>query len=485
MKHITCLLIAFLVVNSCSRNPVTGKRELILMSKSQEINMGKQYDPEIIKMYGLYEDQGLSSLLTSKGKAMANISHRPALDYQFRLLDSPVVNAFAVPGGYVYFTRGIMAHFNNEAEMAGVLGHEIGHITARHSAKQYSRQTLMQALMIGGLIFSPEFRNFADLANQGVGLLFLRFSRAHERESDKLGVQYSSELGYDAHEMAGFFSTLERLSGQAGGSLPQFLSTHPDPGGRKDNVNNYVDELIANGEIDGNNLMVKRNEYLSKIEGLLYGVDPKQGFVENSKFYHPELKFVFDIPNGWRTNNTPSQVQLSPQNGKAVILFELEAGNNLASAADAVIDRNKIDVIERENVSVNGFPAVAILGEVNQTSQSGAPTATLRVMTYLIKYGNFIYKVVGLSEKADFNGYFNNFKNTATSFKELTDQSKINKKPERIKIVTATGSTNLRSVLTQNGIPSERLNEFAILNGMNLNDSVPAGMKVKVFELRS
>ena len=204
---VTCLY------TTCSTNPVTGKKELMLLSKGQEVAMGQEADPGIISYFGLYEDEKLQNFINKKGEAMAKISHRPELDYQFKIVDSPVVNAFAVPGGYIYFTRGIMAHFNNEAEFAGVLGHEIGHVTARHSAKQYSKSMLAQLGLVVGVMVSEDFAQFADLAQTGVALLFLKYGRDHERQSDRLGVEYSGKVGYDAREMADFFNTLDRVQG--------------------------------------------------------------------------------------------------------------------------------------------------------------------------------------------------------------------------------------------------------------------------------
>ena len=199
------ILIVLLLLDSCAKNPVTGKTEFMLMSKEQEIAMGQQSDPEIVAFFGIYQDEQLQRFIDQKGEAMAAISHRPDLPFEFKIVDSPVVNAFAVPGGFVYFTRGIMAHFNNEAEFAGVLGHEIGHITARHSAKQYSNAMLGQLGLVAGTIISPEFAQFADIAQQGLQLLFLKFGRDAESQSDKLGVQYSTQIGYDAAEMADLF----------------------------------------------------------------------------------------------------------------------------------------------------------------------------------------------------------------------------------------------------------------------------------------
>jgi len=250
--------------------------------------MGKQSDPAVIAQFGLYDDDELQQFIQEKGQEMAQISHRSNLDFEFKILDSDVVNAFAVPGGYIYFTRGIMAHFNNEAQFAGVLGHEIGHISARHSAQQYTKQMLTQVAFMGGMLASEKFRGMAGEMMQGMQLLFLKFSRSDESESDVLGVYYSTQVGYDSHEMAGFFKTLDRMSGGEGGRLPEFMSTHPDPGRRYEEVNRLSDEYQ---EGVAGPLTVNRNSYLEMIDGILYGPDPRQGYTDNHVFYHPELKF--------------------------------------------------------------------------------------------------------------------------------------------------------------------------------------------------
>jgi predicted Zn-dependent protease len=152
---------ALLNIQSCAVNPVTGKKEISFISEQQEIQMGQSYDPQVVAEFGIYDNPAMQQFLTEKGMAMARKSHRPNLPWSFKLVDSPVVNAFAVPGGFVYFTRGIMAHFNNEAQFAGVLGHEIGHVTARHTVQQQSKQTLAQIGLIGGMVLSPE------IASQG------------------------------------------------------------------------------------------------------------------------------------------------------------------------------------------------------------------------------------------------------------------------------------------------------------------------------
>jgi len=251
MKKLNYLILLFWMatlcsLSSCKTNPVTGKKELNFMSEQKEIALGKESDPAIVASYGLYEDEKMQKFIDEKGQEMARISHRPHLNYEFKILDSPVVNAFAVPGGYVYFTRGIMAHFNNEAEFAGVLGHEIGHITARHSAKQYSKQMLGQVGLIAGVVLSPGVRNNFQQIQQGMGLLFLKFGRDAESQSDMLGVEYSTEVGYDSEYMAGFFKTLSRMrEGTESETIPTFMSTHPDPGDRYNKVKQLTEKEQA------------------------------------------------------------------------------------------------------------------------------------------------------------------------------------------------------------------------------------------------
>ncbi|MGQ9801675.1 MAG: M48 family metalloprotease [Candidatus Saccharicenans sp.] len=226
------LLIVFLILNSlsCAVNPVTQKRELMLLSRSDELAMGQQTDAEVTSTYGVYPDSSLNQYVSTIGKKLATVSHQPDLDWHFQVLDSPVVNAFAVPGGYVYLTRGILAYLNDEAELAGVMGHEIGHVTARHSAQLYSKAQLAQIGLVVGVAVSKTFSKFAGLAEAGLSVLFLSFSREHERQADDLGVLYSSKAGYEASRMSNMFVTLQKLNPQSGkDGLPTWLSTHPDP----------------------------------------------------------------------------------------------------------------------------------------------------------------------------------------------------------------------------------------------------------------
>lgn len=478
------MVIALILLDACAKNPVTGRNELMLMSKDQEIAMGQQSDPEIVAFFGLYQDERLQKFINEKGKAMAAVSHRPELPYEFKVVDSPVVNAFAVPGGFVYFTRGIMAHFNNEAEFAGVLGHEIGHITARHSAKQYSRAMLGQVGLVAGAIVSPEFAQFADAASQGLQLLFLKFGRDAESESDKLGVEYSTKIGYDAAEMADFFQTLDRLGGQSGQEVPTFLSTHPDPADREQRVAKLAADWRK--KAGAQDLEVNREGYLRMIDGLIYGEDPKQGFVENNVFYHPVLRFQFAIPGGWQVQNTPQQVQMAPKDGRAVMMLTLAKGSSLENAAQTAVQNYGIKVLDSKQTTVNGLPAMIVVGDQvpqqqqQQQQQQGQPS--VRLMMYFIQHGQNIYHLIGASTQQDFNSYSQLFQSTMNTFSELNDRSKIDKQPERVRVKTVPSSGTLGQAFTRLGVDQKRMEDLAILNGMTLTDPVQSGMLIKVVE---
>lgn len=478
-------IIILILCNACATNPVTGKKDFMLMSTQQEIAMGKQSDPDIVNHFGLYKDDALQKFIEEKGQKMAAVSHRKDLKYEFKIVDSPVVNAFAVPGGYVYFTRGIMAHFNNEAEFAGVLGHEIGHITARHSAKQYSKAMLAQVGLIAGMVVSPEFAQYADVAQQGLGLLFLKFGRDAERESDKLGVEYSTKIGYDAQEMAGFFQTLDRISKQSQTeSTPDFLSTHPNPQDRYQDVQKQAEKWQKN--MSKEEFKVNRENYLKMIDGIIYGEDPQQGFVENQVFYHPSLKFQYPVPNGWALQNTPQQVQMAPKDGKAMMILTLGQGESLEAAAQAVVQNNQLTPVESKKVTVNGLPAIAIIADQqpqqDQQQQQQQQQPPIRALLYLIQYGSNIYNMMGITTQQDFNNYFPTFNATITNFKELSDPAKINMKPDRIKVKPAKQSGTLAQALSSYQVKDDKMQELALLNGMQLTDKVDKGMLIKLIE---
>jgi predicted Zn-dependent protease len=473
---------SLLMIYQCSRNPVTGKSQLNLMSEAQEKATGQSADPQVMAEYGKYEDPTLQAFINEKGQQMAKVSHRPEHGYTFQIVSSPIVNAFAVPGGYVYFTRGIMAHFNNEAEFAGVLGHEIGHITARHANAQAKDQLLTQVGLIGLLVVSPAAAQFAEALSQGAQLMLMKFSRAHESQSDELGVEYSTKIGYNSHEMANFFSTIGRISDKAGARLPAFMSTHPDPGDRFNRVHKLSDKIQET--VDKSTLKVNREEYLKRIQGLMYGEDPNEGYIDGGVFYHPGLKFRFPIPTGWQTQNSPSQFVMAEPNGKAMMLLTLGQGSTFDEVIANTNKQFSLAPIRSENRTVNGFKAVAVLStqQVQQGQQAPAEADKPIILSYYIQKDNLIYCLHGICANKDYQGYQNLFINTMEGFNTLTDPSKLNVYPEYIRIVNAPRSASLQDLLTGFGITQARLDEFAILNGMQLKDMVSEGKMIKIVQ---
>lgn len=453
------------------------------MSKEQEIALGQQSHPSVVSTMGLYDDKKLQEFINQKGKAMAQISHRPDLPYQFYIVDSPVVNAFAVPGGYVYFTRGIMAHFNNEAEFAGVLGHEIGHITARHSARQQSTQLFGTAGLILGSVLLDKTGQLTEAAAQGLQLALLGYSRSHETESDGIGVEYSSKIGYDAHQMANFFGTIKRIQDNSGQAIPQFQSTHPDPGNRLTRVNELATDYQRKNP---GNYQANRDSYLRMIDGIVFGEDPKQGFVENNQFYHPELRFQFPVPAGWAHQNSPAQFQMGPKDGQSAMILMMANGKTLEEAAQNLVKELGLTVQENTRTTINGNPAVVLISQQQaQQQQAGQqqqqdPKTRLQIGTWLIQYNNAVYALHGLAQAANFSSRYDTFRQVAGGFKALTDPEKINRQPERVRIKAAPRAGTFREVMTALGMLAARLEELGTLNSMKADDQVQRGMLVKI-----
>ena len=435
---------------------------------------GAKPDPAVIAQFGLYNDAKLQSLISARGKAMAAVSDRPG-DYGFTVVDSPVLNAFATPTGHVYFTRGIMAYFNNEAQFSGVLGHELGHITARHGQKQQTRSTIAGIGMILGSVLAPRvMQSVGGVAQQVVGLGMLKYGRNDENESDQLGVKYSTKIGYDASYMADFFQTLSRTEALSGaGGVPTFLSTHPNSADRYTRVKQLAAQAKQNG--GRSNYLVNRDQYLRSIDGLTFGEDPRQGFVENSIFYHPDLKFRFPIPSGWKSQNSPDKFQMGEPNGKALLVFLGAAGNSLDEAATGLAKALGVSNAQAQKTTINGFPALVFEGDQVQQDQSGQQAAGAHVLAQLIQDGQSIFAFVGLAAPASFSAYAPQFQQSAQGYARLTETSKLNRQPQHIRIRTATGTQTLASALASAGMPSSRYEEMAILNGMKTTDRLAKG----------
>ena len=485
MKKVIKLLLVSLVagvlsvVISCAVNPVTGKRQVMFMSEAQEIALGVSYDPQVISAFGLYDNPSLQAYLQGAGTEMGRLSHRPALEYHVKVVDSPVVNAFAVPGGYIYLTRGILAQLNNEAELMGVLGHEMGHIAARHSASQQTKQQLGTLLLIGGVIASEKFASYAQYAMQGMELLFLSFSRDDERQADALGSEYASKMGYDATKMADFFKVLNKMNMAASqGGVPTFLSTHPDPGDRYNAVlktsKAWQDSLrLSSYKVNG-------DSYLHLIDGIIYGEDPKQGYTSDNIFYHPALKFRFSFPAGWKLTNAPTQVTIQPSDGKALMLFSLSDQRSLQAAVDSTLAAYGLQMQRTEKVTVNGMPAIMTLSRQQSQDRSTGVVTTNVIVSYFIEYGQAFFVFHGVTAEPDFAAYSPAMEASMKTFARLTDPLRLNVKPMRVYVKKAPRAGTLESTLAYFGMRRDMMGELALLNNMELNDQLSAGKLIKI-----
>jgi predicted Zn-dependent protease len=362
----------------------------------------------------------------------------------------------------------------------GVLGHEIGHVTARHTAQMQTQQMLGQIGLIGLMVASPRLAQFGEQLSQGMQLLFLKFGRDHESQSDQLGVDYSSKVGYDAKEMAKFFVTLRRISDKAGARIPAFLSTHPDPDDRFNKVGSMA---TAYQQKNPAQYIINTEGYLRRLENMIYGEDPKQGYVENNVFYHPEMKFQFGIPQGWKVQNSPHQVAMASADQKAMMIFAACAEKTLQEAAQAVVTNFKLKTIDQQNTTINGMQAMVVIADqVPQDAQTAQQAAanTVRVATLLVNFNGQIFRFHGVAAINDYPTYERTFGNSFKSFNTLTDPSKINVQPDRIHIRSLTYDMTLQEALKGFSVPQSRHEELAILNGMNLTDRLTRGTLIKI-----
>lgn len=412
---------------ACSVNPVTGRRELSFISEAQEIQMGREYDQQVVAQMGLYEDDGLQRYVQEMGARLAAASERPNLPWTFRVIDDPTVNAFALPGGYIYVTRGIMAHLNTEAQLAGVIGHEIGHVTARHSVQQMTTQTLAQAGLVVGVLLKPELADYAGLASGALSVMFLKFGRDDESQADELGFRYMRRQRYDPRELAEVFGVLEAVSAQSGGGrLPEWASTHPDPANRREKALARAD-TVAPAELQA--AVVNRQEYLRRLDNMEYGDDPREGFFKGSRFLHPGMRFELTFPEGWKTANQKSAVLAGSPRDDALMQVTLAEGSSPAEAARAFFSQQGLSGSPSSG-RVNGLSAAG--GEFAATTEQGV----LRGAAFFVAHENRVFQLLGYAADANWPGYDGPVTRAIQSFQPLTDRDALAVQPWRLDIVT-------------------------------------------------
>jgi predicted Zn-dependent protease len=463
------LLSLALLTSGCARNPATGGLELMLVSEGQEIEMGRQTDPAIVAQFGLYDDQELQQYVAGLGARLAASSERPHLPWTFRVVDDPIVNAFALPGGFIYVSRGILAHFNSESQLVSVLGHEIGHVTARHSAAQMSQAQLAQLGLGVGVVLLPDLADYAGLAQTGLGLLFLKFGRDDERQADQLGFRYMTREGFDPREMPGVFNMLGRVS-EASGSpgIPVWLSTHPDPGDREQRV----ETMIAQSGQDYAGATVNARGYLRRLDGIAYGENPREGYFRDNLFLHPDMRFQIAFPAGWQTANLKRAVLAQSPNEDAIMQLTLAEAASAAAAASEFAAQEGVSAGSVRTSSINGFTAAS--AEFSARSED----VVLRGAVTFLEYEGLVLRLLGYSTSDGWAGYANAVWGSMTSFNRLTDRTALAVQPMRMRVVTLDRAMTLEQF--NNRYPSSvPLDKLAILNQVEVGASLPSGHLVK------
>ena len=429
------LLVGFASLAGCATNPVSGDRQLAI-SESREIEIGREADGQVREEYGVYDNPVLQAYVNEIGQRLAQHSHRSGLQWKFTVVDSAEINAFALPGGYVYITRGLMAYLNSEAELAGVLGHEIGHVTARHGAQQQAQSQLvgfgsLAAELLGQVYLGQS--GAGQLASQaGNGLWLLPNSREHELEADRLGAEYLSRIGEDPATMITVLRVLKqnevfssdeaRAAGRAAQRMPNYLSTHPSNEQRLDDIARVAAQYSGQYGDAG------RSRYLQKINGMTFGDSATQGLVRGRHFYHVSLGLTLQAPAGWKIQNSAQQLLIISGDEQAAVLM---VPSNTRSDLEAAIRTLQADSGRAERTTINGLPALNFIG-AKQGASVEATAITVNGNDYILR---------PLAKSADArNRSRSDTQAIIQSVRTMSANDIAQARPYKLKIVTATRS---------------------------------------------
>lgn len=479
----------FIFANSCTvqRSPVSGNKRAYAYTWEQEKEIGANADQEIIGQYGVYQDEDLLEYVKNMSHdVLAHSDMRredtpqeyKETEFTFRVLDSPVVNAFALPGGYVYVTRGLVAHLNNEAQLSMVIGHEIAHVAARHASQRGLTHTISQVVAVGGAVLGQEFlglsgENLLALSSQAAQLMLLRYSRDNERESDQLGVEYAAKTGYAAAEGAKFFTSLKRISESSGQSLPTFLSSHPDPGEREETIPQKAQQWKEQGY---EQTIYDTEEYMNHIDGIIYGNNPRQGFAEEGTFYHPDLEFLFPVPENWQVVNQAQLVALVSPEQNAVMMFQIDSeASNPQQSVQNFLSSNELQAESEGSTESSGrWTAYEAVTTAQGEQQE------LGVHVYAVEFGGNVYRFINYSSVQQYDTFEPNFEATTSGFDRLTNQRILNIEPVRLDVYRTDRRARFQDFLP-GSLPMEITpDEVAILNQVQLDDMIESGTYIKI-----
>jgi predicted Zn-dependent protease len=476
-----------LLLGGCAANPVTGKQNFTLLTEADEIRRGEKAAAKVPTVYGIYDElPALQDYVNTIGQKLAKNSHRPQLNYHFIVVDSPQVNAFALPGGYIYVTRGILAYLNSEAELAAVLGHEIGHVTARHSVRQYSAAAAANvAATVGGVVAGIFVPQLGGQLAQGVqsllgitgDALLSGYGRGHELEADRLGAEYLARSGYDPQAMIKVIGVLKNqetfdiAAAQQEGREPRryhgLFSTHPDNDTRLQEVVGEAQQYAQPGAIDD-----RRAEFLRQTEGLTFGDPVNQGVVRGNTFHHKKMGFTLSFPPEWRIRNKPSEVVATSPDGNALMVLS-RFDNPRGSPADLARERFRLGAsTEILSTVKNGLPTAVLTA----TTQNGE-----RFKAGVIYLDNNAYLVAGRGDSSvAFERYHPAISRAVESFRALTDAEKEGIKPLEIRTIAAAKGLTYAELARGWPLGAHAEGYLRLLNGQYPQGEPVTGQLIKI-----
>ena len=480
---ISSLILSSLLTTGCSTNPVTGNKDFVTISEDQEIAMGRQGHGDVMKRYSLYENPELQNYVERVGRKLAAKSHRSGLVYRFHVLDSTEINAFALPGGYIYITRGLMSYLNSEAEFAAVLGHEIGHVTARHSVRQASASQVAGIGATIGAIFLPQLRTQAgqQMVNMAGSAFLSGYGRDHELESDRLGAEYLARTGYDPQAMLDvigvlknqqvFDETLAKAEGREPRRYHGVFASHPDNDTRLQQVILAANQYKVTGKEIRN-----RSEYLALMENLVIGESEKEGITRGNNFYHAGMGFSLTFPKGWKIQNLPDRLVATAPGGGAILQLGAEDINKRISPREFMQTRLGLKKLKAEGKlnpdGLNGHSAVAPI-----KTSFGTRDARFNVI-YL---GDKAFILAGVvKDQNQIPAYDKEFLTSAKSFHRITSKEREIAKPLRLHMIKAKPGMTIAKLAKQSPYTDHAEERLRLLNGIFPTGEIKPGQMVKV-----
>ena len=474
------------LLSACATNPATGKHEISLMSVEQEIAIGEQQDVQVRKEMGVYSDRTLQDYVSGIGMRLAADSDRPNLPWRFTVVDTPAVNAFALPGGYIYITRGILPYLQDEAQLAGVLGHEIGHVTARHAAQQYSRSIGAELGLLAGAIFVPQTRPFTGLGESGVSVLMLKYSRDDEAQSDALGVKYAARAGWDPAGVPQMLTTLGRIEETSDNKgTPSWLQTHPLAADRVDRVQSAVAEAEQGatssrpGDSAPRSFITDRAGFTTRLDRLVYGDNPEQGVVRAGTFLHAGLRFAVEFPSTWDVTNGPTQVVAKAPDaaGTLMLLGEIDhpVGGDLEDIALRSMQNAGFRARSGGRTAINSLEA--FVGTYDGTTKN---LGRVVMRAAHVQLGRAVFLIAGVAPTASFDTVEPHFTRTIDSFRPLTRGEAEAIHPNRIALYTARTGDTWQAIAERAGKGIVKPATLAIINGHAVSEQPRAGERLKI-----